>query len=41
MDKFLKDKAEEQLKGITKIILEDYKQGRDIDKMNVFEQPDR
>ena len=41
MDKFLKDKAEEQLRGITKVILEDYKQGRDIDKMNVFEQPDR
>ncbi len=41
MDKFLKDKAEQQLKDITKTILEDYKQRRDIDKMNVFEQPDR
>ena len=41
MDSLMRDKAEEQLKEITRVIMEDYEQGRDIDKMNVFEQPER
>ena len=41
MDSFMRDKAEQQLKDITATILDDYQQGRDIDKMNVFEQPER
>ena len=41
MENQMRDKAEEQLKEITQKILDDYRQGRDIDKMNVFEQPER
>lgn len=41
MDNLMRDKAEEQLKEITRVIMDDYQQGRDIDKMNVFDQPER
>ncbi len=41
MDNLMRDKAEQQLKEITKEIMEDYQLGRDIDKMNVFDQPER
>ena len=41
MDNLMRDKAEAQLKEITRGIMEDYAQGRDIDKMNVFDQPER
>ena len=41
MDNIMRDQAELQLKEITKAIMEDYQQGRDIDKMDVFNQPDR
>ena len=41
MDSLMRDKAEQQLKEITKEIMEDYQLGRDIDKMNVFDQPER
>ena len=41
MENQMRDKAEEQLKEITQEIMDDYKQGRDIDKMNVFDQPER
>ena len=41
MEDQMRDKAEEQLKEITQEIMDDYRQGRDIDKMNVFDQPER
>lgn len=41
MDNLMRDKAEEQLKEITRVIMDDYQKGRDIDKMNVFDQPER
>ncbi|MDO4870142.1 MAG: serine acetyltransferase [Bacillota bacterium] len=37
----MRDKAEQQLKEITADIMNDYAKGRDIDKMNVFDQPER
>ena len=41
MEDQMRDKAEEQLKEITQEILDDYRQGRDIDQMNVLDQPER
>ena len=32
---------EQQIEGVVDSILEDYRNGRDIDKMNLFRQPDR
>jgi len=41
MNNLMRDRAEQQLKEITREIMDDYRHGRDIDKMNVFDQPER